>query len=593
MMTCSKCGAELDEMSDTCYACFSLPERSGAAQRGRRSANGSPRAGARPQSHSPNSSCVRPEEAVRPEFPAVALSIRQPWAWLIIHGGKDIENRTWPTRFRGRVAVHAGKGMTRDEYEAAMLFIAGMKTSWRVVGDEFHNFAPKGKILDLEAGKCLHWSNRLMSEGRGYGLVCLIASQRPQKVHNDTLTCCETLVAMRVVHKADRAAVQDWIEGCGDLEKGREVLNALAGMARGEAFVWSPEIGFGPQRLNFPMFETFDSFAPPQLQRKVSNSGWGAVDLAAVKEKMAAVIEEAKANDPAELRRQLAASNKENTRLNREMAARGDARPTAKETVKEVPIFTDKDRVLIQRGIETCEKVFEKLKTSDEEVRQVYRTLNGLSGAIAVKLNQFKALPQWAGIIADPKKSVKRVGLVVESSAPVFRRPVPSTSSNGNGKLPKAESAILRVLANFPEGKSKSEVGVIAGYAHAGGGFCNAIGALRSKGFVMPGEPLKITPDGLDANGPVEPLPTGEALFQYWLNHPDLGRAEREILRVLVSEAKGGAWSKEEIAPLTVSDRGTPYESNGGGFNNAVGRLRTFELIEGKGTISAAKAFFE
>lgn len=45
-----------------------------------------------------------------------ALSIRQPWAWLIIHGGKDIENRTWHTKFRGRFLVHAAKGMTNKEY---------------------------------------------------------------------------------------------------------------------------------------------------------------------------------------------------------------------------------------------------------------------------------------------------------------------------------------------------------------------------------------------------------------------------------------------------------------------------------------------
>lgn len=33
----------------------------------------------------------------------IALSIRQPWAWHILHSGKDIENRDWPTKFRGRV----------------------------------------------------------------------------------------------------------------------------------------------------------------------------------------------------------------------------------------------------------------------------------------------------------------------------------------------------------------------------------------------------------------------------------------------------------------------------------------------------------
>lgn len=45
-----------------------------------------------------------------------ALSIRQPWAWLIVHAGKDIENRTWHTKHRGRFLVHAAGGMTRREY---------------------------------------------------------------------------------------------------------------------------------------------------------------------------------------------------------------------------------------------------------------------------------------------------------------------------------------------------------------------------------------------------------------------------------------------------------------------------------------------
>lgn len=46
-----------------------------------------------------------------------AISIRQPWCWAILNAGKDMENRQWPTRFRGPVLLHAAKGMTRDEYE--------------------------------------------------------------------------------------------------------------------------------------------------------------------------------------------------------------------------------------------------------------------------------------------------------------------------------------------------------------------------------------------------------------------------------------------------------------------------------------------
>jgi len=43
-----------------------------------------------------------------------ALTIRQPWASLIICGEKDVENRTWTTRYRGLLAIHAGQRFDRD-----------------------------------------------------------------------------------------------------------------------------------------------------------------------------------------------------------------------------------------------------------------------------------------------------------------------------------------------------------------------------------------------------------------------------------------------------------------------------------------------
>jgi hypothetical protein len=48
-----------------------------------------------------------------------ALSVRQPWAWAIIHAGKDVENRSWFTRHRGPLAIHASQGCTRGQYQAA------------------------------------------------------------------------------------------------------------------------------------------------------------------------------------------------------------------------------------------------------------------------------------------------------------------------------------------------------------------------------------------------------------------------------------------------------------------------------------------
>jgi hypothetical protein len=39
----------------------------------------------------------------------LALSIRQPWSWLIVNGYKDIENRAWSTAYRGPLLIHTGK----------------------------------------------------------------------------------------------------------------------------------------------------------------------------------------------------------------------------------------------------------------------------------------------------------------------------------------------------------------------------------------------------------------------------------------------------------------------------------------------------
>lgn len=40
-----------------------------------------------------------------------AITIHQPWASLIAHGIKDVENRTWTTRYRGPLIIHAGRSL--------------------------------------------------------------------------------------------------------------------------------------------------------------------------------------------------------------------------------------------------------------------------------------------------------------------------------------------------------------------------------------------------------------------------------------------------------------------------------------------------
>ena len=97
----------------------------------------------------------------------IALSIRQPWASLILKAGKDIENRCWPTKFRGRMLIHAAKGMTRAEHEDAIAFAvpeiladprnagATKRTTLRDLGFAFEDLPRGGIVGSVEVVDCV------------------------------------------------------------------------------------------------------------------------------------------------------------------------------------------------------------------------------------------------------------------------------------------------------------------------------------------------------------------------------------------------------------------------------------------------------
>ena len=129
------------------------------------------------------------------------------------------------------------------------------------------------------------------------------------------------------------------------------------------------------------------------------------------------------------------------------------------------------------------------------------------------------------------------------------------------------------------------QVAILSGYYPTGSGFNNYLGALRTRGLIKGnGDRLAITPAGIDGLGSWEPLPTGPALVDYWRGR--LGKAERLILETL-TQSYPDALTKEEVAAKAG------YEANGGGFNNALGRLRTLELVQGRGELRASENLFD
>src|SRR5256885_16745865 len=98
-----------------------------------------------------------------------ALSIRQPWAWLVVSGHKDIENRTWPTKFRGKILVHASSHrVTRAEYD----YFLNVCRRQRIAGfPRLDRFKTGGIVGSVEIVDCVTSSRSPWFEKGEYGFV--------------------------------------------------------------------------------------------------------------------------------------------------------------------------------------------------------------------------------------------------------------------------------------------------------------------------------------------------------------------------------------------------------------------------------------
>jgi hypothetical protein len=482
---------------------------------------------------------------------------------------------------------------TRFWIEFASTLFKLTKGSRYLAIDEIHNFAPKGKIYDAEAGKALHWTNRLASEGLGKGVQIIGASQRPQKVHNDTLTSCETLIAMRVIHPSDRGAVADWIKGSADAD-GSEVLNSLADMARGEGWVWSPEIGFGPKRVQFPMFATYDSFRPQSVADTKKLTGWAEVDLDEVRAKLAAVVQEAKLNDPRELRLQLAAARAELSKLQVHAAhlelgvgvkGGADVAPLEKRIAQQDEAL----KKLRATKIEMAERVFTALHAHAQAQADRWAAQETKAREWLDRLTQIARQPiAPAAPRREPLTPPKAVG-----GTPVRPPGRPARDAAGNGHVGGAQQRILDGLAMLRSLRVHEAprvlVATFANYGHTNSkGFTNALGTLSSAGYITYPRPgaVALTDAGTAlAVGTAAPRTVDEAQDRII---EVLGGATERILRPLIA-AYPHSLTRDDVA--TAAGYG---HTNSKGFTNAIGRLRSLGFIEypSSGQIVGTKLLF-
>lgn len=422
-----------------------------------------------------------------------------------------------------------------------------------VIFDEADMWSPQ-RLLDKEgeAAKLLGMMETVVRRGRVRGFIPWLISQRPAVISKDVLSQVDGLIAFKLTSSQDRDAIGDWVEGQADRAQWRDIWASLPTMERGQGVVWIPQRAI-LHTVQFPTKETFDSSRTPKRGERAQRAAQlKPLDLSRLKERLASVEAETKANDPAALRAEIA-------KLKREQVVTPPMDP----------------RVLAQaeqRG---------RLVGWHEGIEAARAVISSPALALDRAIADLKTLGPRVHVVSPPVKTNGYKPLPAPPRAPSYPR---KSLTLGDVKLQKAERKILTALAQYPHGRTKNQVAVLAAYAVNGGGFNNALSAMRSAGYLIgSGDHLEITKEGLAVLGDYDPLPTGTNLLNHWLGQ--LGKAERELLRVL-ADAYPRAMSKDEVA------QHAGYEASGGGFNNAISRLRTLELVSGRGALKASDNLF-
>lgn len=421
-----------------------------------------------------------------------------------------------------------------------------------VIVDEAHQFAPESKGGEA-ATASRSAINSLMSAGRKRGIGGILATQRISKIHKDSIADARNVFIGGTTLDIDQ-------ERAGDmLGMNKKDSVGLRDLAPGEFYCYGPATGArgvfkfqsNPVKTTHPKAGQRSSIVVPKASSHIADIATQFGDLPTQAQQELDTMEFLK---------------KENSRLARELSARPvQIKPETKIQVVEVPVIKAEDL----EGLANIVLAFNKIGGHfSEEVSTLQSILKD------AKMNEMtdrvKNLPR------EIFENVK-IGAVNSILTQPYKPGVPTQVSKlriipdePGEKLPKAEKAILNVLAQYDH-RSTVQIALLAGYAVGTGAFNNAMGSLRTKKYIWgTKDSISITEEGLSALGPFEPLPTGWELINYWKKK--LGKAERSVLEVLVKFYPAFT-SKEFVAQEAGYTPGT------GSINNAFGRMKTLELM--------------
>lgn len=437
--------------------------------------------------------------------------------------------------------------------------ISAPKNLWHptvVLLDEAHQFCPEdGKVESMNA------VIDLCTRGRKRGYCAVLATQRLSKLSKDAAAELNNKIIGRTTLDVD--VKRTCAELGMNLQEGKQKLRQLD---EGEFYVFGPAISNEVTKQKVSLVKTthmktgmkFSTITPPSkaLQKLIGRIAEIPVEAETEKDIIKSLQDEIKA-----------------------LKANRKAGPV---------LFPPIDKTVVT-GLKS--QVLEYSALVDRQVAKLKKFLPDLSKMKTTAEDGYATVLKMIedGKIQSPHK-MQIVGPILEKSLAKMKSRLP-VLINGcqpppkDNTLGKCERSILTVLAQEGKPTAKNKIAIRSGYSANSGGFNNSLGKLRSLAYIDGRGDLKITDLGVDALGDFTPLPNpGQELCDYWLK--ELPKCESMILRHLI-QFHPGTCSKEVIADATE------YSANSGGFNNALGKLRTLELIGGRGELKAADSLFE
>lgn len=374
------------------------------------------------------------------------------------------------------------------------------KALWQpclVILDEAHVFCPEAGKAE-SAGSVIDLATR----GRKRGFSLIAATQRLAKLHKDT--------AAELLNKlVGRTGLDVDVKRAAD-ELGmtpRDAMENLRPLSAGEFFAFGPALSLSVRRLKVGDVKTTH---PKAGDRTLKAPPKPTAAIVAVLPKLADLPKEAETElrSIEDLKRELA-----NTR--RELTQTKNAKPgPSREDLQAAEA----------RGFERGQAA-----GASEAQRAATTHAKALRTALHQAIESVIAgAPMPVPSRVSPTPGPRSAAIQQRQPRPA---PAPRVTNGSGAPIAKGEAAVLSACIQFPDGLRREQITVLTGYKRSTRDAY--IQRLREKGYVTgDGDLIRATDEGCAALPDAEPLPTGEALQDYWFNR--LPEGERAILRVLV-----------------------------------------------------------